>query len=133
MSTDRSPADRRPPPLVPLQEAAPIVSATIESELMTAPGDDYVKDDTCFKLWKKLKKARRRALPRDEVDLVVEMEVWEGITSPKVRWVNEPRKGSVGEAMDAARKAAFRDRIKGQMALLDSAEGDDVDDEDIPF
>ena len=70
---------------------------------------------------------------RNEVDLVVEMEVWEGITSPKVRWVNEPRKGSVGEAMDAARKAAFRDRIKGQMALLDSAEGDDVDDDDIPF
>ena len=71
---------------------------------------------------------------KNDVDLVVEMEVWEGESRAKVKGVNAPSKGVVGESMDAARKAAFRDRIKGQMALLDSAEGDSFGgDDDIPF
>ena len=71
---------------------------------------------------------------KNDVDLVVEMEVWEGESRAKVKWVNAPSKGIRGESMDAARKAAFRDRIKGQMALLDSAEGDSFGgDDDIPF
>ena len=62
---------------------------------------------------------------KNEVELDVEMETWEGEARPKVKWVN-PVKGSVGAAMDAGRKASFAERLKGQIAMLDSAEGDMV-------
>jgi hypothetical protein len=70
---------------------------------------------------------------KSEVELVVEMETWEGETRAKVKWVNAPSKGVVGDAMDAARKASFAERLKGQIAMLDSGEGDSFGGDDIPF
>ena len=69
----------------------------------------------------------------NEVELKVEMETWEGKKRAKVKYVDVPGKGIRGEPMDAARKASFAERLKGQIAMLDSGEGDSFGGDDIPF
>ena len=100
------------------QRAPPALAALRALRAMGWSGDDITDLSDCTK---------------NEVELVVEMETWEGETRAKVKWVTAPSKGVVGDVMDAARKAAFAERLRGQIAALDSAEGDSFGGDDIPF
>jgi hypothetical protein len=54
-----------------------------------------------------------QGLSANEVQIVIKHEEWEGKMQAKVAWVNRANNVYMGTPMDAARKTAFANRMKG--------------------
>lgn len=68
-------------------------------------------------------------LDLNEVELVVDVETYEGKERSKVQWVNKLGGPNLKNQMGAAEKASFADRMRGLVASKRSSEKDD----NLPF
>jgi len=62
-------------------------------------------------------------LDRNEVELVVEDEEYEGKTYAKVQWVNKPRSLSVKNVLEGDKLKAFAAEMKLRIRALDASNG----------
>lgn len=62
-------------------------------------------------------------LDKNEVELVVEDEEYEGKMYPRVQWVNKPRGPMVKNELDGQKLSAFAAQMKSAFRAHDAAEG----------
>lgn len=62
-------------------------------------------------------------LDKNEVDLVVEDEEYEGKTFPRVQWVNKPRGPQVKTALEGQKLSTFAAQMKAAFRAHDAAGG----------
>lgn len=62
-------------------------------------------------------------IDRNEVELVVEEEEYDGKVKSKVQWVNRPSSPVMARPMDKAQVKSFAERMKGKLLAYDRSKG----------
>lgn len=72
--------------------------------------------------WKGVDLSDLSGIDANEVNLVVEHEEYNGTVSAKVKWVNDGAGGLLKNVMGEAEKLSFAQRMRGEVAKLQSAQ-----------
>lgn len=73
------------------------------------------------------------SVTRNEVEIVVEHEEFDGKTRPQVKYVNDPNRAGNYPELTPAEKTAAKARLKSAMLALSASKPKSVGNDDIPF